>query len=138
MSPLCFPDAPVRSAAAFPPAPETHSTKTDSGSHQTPRADFPRPKSRRPGRRRPAPLSAESILQVPVVQPFLCVTRITFRISTPLSLIRFVSRFDDITLASELLLAPNNPIHIRRISFNTPVLRYVLTATWPVRRLNMQ
>ena len=82
-SPLCFPAVPARSAAAFPQAPERHWTRTGSGSRQIPREDFLHPKSTTPDPRRPAPPFEVSALQVPVVQPFLYMTRIPFWVKTP-------------------------------------------------------
>src|SRR6266481_4760639 len=60
---LSSPPARDRSTGAFPPAPETHSTKTGSGSRQTPRACSPHPKSTKPGRPHPAPPPAGSTPQ---------------------------------------------------------------------------
>src|SRR4029077_14069890 len=66
---LSCPPAPGRSAGASPPAPETRSTKTGSGSRQTPPACSPHRKSTKPGRPHPAPPPAESTPPTPAVQP---------------------------------------------------------------------
>ena len=70
MSPPYCPREAGRSAGAFLRALETHSKRTGSGSGQTPRANCPRRKSRRPDRQDRPPPPAESTQPTPAVQPF--------------------------------------------------------------------
>src|ERR1700720_911132 len=70
MSPLLRPLAAGRSAAAFPPAPETRSTKTGNDSHRIPRANCRRLKSTKPDLPDPAQPFAGSVPPILAVQPF--------------------------------------------------------------------